>query len=42
MTATKLELSSKPTSMKQTRVHVYSKDWLVAEGEEYISHDDNM
>jgi hypothetical protein len=27
--------------MKQARVHVHSKDWLVAEGEEYKSHDDN-
>jgi hypothetical protein len=39
--ATKLELPLEPTSMKQARVHVYSKDWLVAEGEEYMSHDDN-
>jgi hypothetical protein len=27
--------------MKQARVHIYSKDWLVAEGKEYKSHDDN-
>ena len=39
--ATKLELPPEPTSMKQARVHVYSKDWLVAEGEEYKSHDEN-
>jgi hypothetical protein len=39
--ATKLELPLEPTSMKQARVHIYSKDWLVAEGKEYKSHDDN-
>jgi hypothetical protein len=27
--------------MKQARVHVHSKDWLAAEGEEYKSHNDN-
>ena len=27
--------------MKQARVHIYSKDWLIAEGEEYKSHDEN-
>jgi hypothetical protein len=39
--ATKLKLLLEPTSMKQARVHVYSKDWLVVEGEEYKLHDEN-
>jgi hypothetical protein len=27
--------------VKQARVHIYSKDWLVAESEEYKSHNEN-
>jgi hypothetical protein len=39
--ATKLKLPPEPTSMKQARVHIYSKDWLVAEGDKYKSHNEN-
>ncbi|KAJ4350856.1 hypothetical protein N0V95_004354 [Ascochyta clinopodiicola] len=36
----KPELSPGPTVAKQTRLHMYKEEWIVAEGEEYKSHDD--
>jgi hypothetical protein len=36
--ATRLELPPEPATMKQARRHTYSKDWQLAEEEEYESH----
>ncbi|KAF2631436.1 hypothetical protein BU25DRAFT_479004 [Macroventuria anomochaeta] len=39
--ATPLQFPPELVNGKQTRQHVYSKDWLLAEAEEYKSHNDN-
>lgn len=37
--ATSLELLPEPTTLKQAQRHVFSKEWIFAEGEEYTAYE---